>query len=96
MQEAKRVRVFVSGKVQGVGFREFTRRNALSLGMTGWVRNLADGRVELIAAGEPDVVERFLELIAAGPPHSSVLGCEVREEVSAEKLEDFRILRGDA
>ncbi|MEX0719672.1 MAG: acylphosphatase [Balneolaceae bacterium] len=64
--------VFISGNVQGVGYRHFTRKNAESLGVTGWVKNLSDGRVEAVFEGEPDQVKQMLERCKKGPISSSV------------------------
>ena len=61
-----RVVALVRGRVQGVGFRWWTRTRALELGLTGWARNLADGRVEIVAEGPRDRCERLLELLS-GP-----------------------------
>ncbi len=70
--DAVRVRVFVSGVVQGVCFRWEARRAAERLGVDGWVRNLADGRVEAVAAGPPDAVEGFVDWCGEGPAAASV------------------------
>jgi acylphosphatase len=63
-----RATVFVRGHVQGVGFRWWTRARALELGLTGWARNTDDRRVEVVAEGPPDAVERLLGLLAAAVP----------------------------
>ncbi len=57
----ERIHVYYSGRVQGVGFRFTTEDLALELGITGWVKNLRDGRVEILAEGEEDNLKRFLE-----------------------------------
>jgi acylphosphatase len=69
-----RVRLLVSGRVQGVGFREFTRRTAHRLRLGGWVRNLDDGRVEVVADGERPVLEALVSAVQGGPPGSFVRG----------------------
>ena len=61
----KRLHVYYSGWVQGVGFRFTAERLAGSLGITGWVKNLRDGRVEVLCEGSEDALERFLERINA-------------------------------
>jgi acylphosphatase len=66
----------VLGKVQGVFYRAWTRDMAASLGLSGWVRNLPDGAVEVLARGEAEVVARLHGLLAEGPPLSRV--AEVR------------------
>ena len=58
----------VNGRVQGVGFRYFVVREAQSLGLAGWVRNLPDGRVEVLASGPPDIVDAFEGRLHARAP----------------------------
>jgi acylphosphatase len=69
-------RFVVRGRVQGVGFRYFTIRAARSLGVTGTVRNLADGTVEAIAEGRPDAISDFRAELERGPSHSHVTAVE--------------------
>lgn len=76
---AVRARVLVRGRVQGVGFRESTRRRADELGLTGWVRNLRDGRVEALLEGERDAVERGLEFVRHGPRFAEVEQVDVAD-----------------
>jgi acylphosphatase len=66
------VRLLVSGRVQGVGFRWWTVGEARALGLDGWVRNLRDGRVEVLAIGEDRAVDRLTSALAGGPPGSKV------------------------
>ena len=70
---------FVSGRVQGVSFRAFTQRTALAAGVTGWARNTADGRVEVLLCGEQDAVDRVIAAIHRGPPAAQVTGVELRD-----------------
>lgn len=88
------VRVFVSGRVQGVFFRDSTRRQARRLGVTGWVRNLRDGRVEAHIEGDEVAVELMIDWCGDGPPMASVTGVEV-EEAEAESPSGFRIVGCD-
>lgn len=67
-----RVHLVIEGRVQGVWFRDSTRRQAQSLGVSGWVRNLPDGRVEVLAEGETDRVERFVDWCHKGPKAAHV------------------------
>lgn len=67
----------VSGQVQGVFFRASTRDEARRLGLTGWVRNLPDGRVEVLACGERPALDTLVEWLHEGPPHANVSGVEV-------------------
>ena len=66
------IHCFVSGKVQGVWFRANTQKQARKLGLTGWVRNTDDGRVELMAFGPEDQVETFESWLHHGPPRAHV------------------------
>ncbi len=72
----KAVRVVIAGSVQGVGFRFAIEREARRLGVAGWVRNLADGRVEALFEGEPDAVEAAVEFAGRGPDNARVEGVE--------------------
>ena len=89
-----RLRLLVSGRVQGVGFRWFVREAARRHRLAGWVRNRPDGTVELEASGEDGSVHQFLSVIREGPPGARVE--EVRELTSngAEVLpQPFAIIR---
>lgn len=70
------LRCVVSGKVQGVYFRAWIHDQAVSLGLKGWVRNIADGRVETLAQGPEDVLEEFRVRLRQGSPLSRVDGME--------------------
>jgi acylphosphatase len=72
--------VWIRGRVQGVWFRQATRRTAEQLGLAGWVRNLPDGRVEAVFEGEASAVESALEFVRAGPAQARVVEVEIREE----------------
>lgn len=71
-------RAVVEGRVQGVGFRWFVRQEARRLGLAGWVRNVADGTVELLVSGEETAVRRLLQHVAVGPDAADVT--QVRDE----------------
>jgi acylphosphatase len=73
----KRVRIRVDGLVQGVGFRYFIWRHARELGLRGFVKNMVDGSVLIVAEGEEDAVEKLIELARRGPPAAIVEGIEV-------------------
>ena len=81
----------VSGRVQGVFFREHARKWATSLGLTGWVRNTQDGQVEITVEGERETIERLLELLHEGSPLSRVDFLDVDWEVYSGEFIDFRI-----
>ncbi len=71
--------VLVDGSVQGVGYREFTRRAALNLGVTGWVRNRADGAVEALIRGPRAAVEALVAEMGKGPRFATVNSVSVTE-----------------
>jgi acylphosphatase len=77
---AKRVRVLVSGDVQGVGFRWSTRAEAVGRGLSGWVRNLRDGRVEAVFEGTAVDVDAVVAWCRTGPSWASVTEVEAFEE----------------
>jgi len=81
---------WISGQVQGVGYRYFAVRVARELGLKGWVRNLSDGRVEAYAAGPARLLEDFEARLRKGPMSGEVRGVEV-EEVPLDKNVDARI-----
>jgi acylphosphatase len=85
-----RYRVMVSGRVQGVYFRDTCRRVARDNGVTGWVRNLPDGRVEAVFEGQPDAVGRLVDWARRGPRLAVVDDVAVRAE-QPEGLGDFLI-----
>lgn len=89
--ETRALRILLSGRVQGVGFRWFARREAQELGLTGRVRNLPDGRVEVEAAGEPERLAAFRARLRQGPPGSRVTGVEEQELSSVPAWDGFSI-----
>lgn len=87
----KRVRAMLSGRVQGVCFRANTRDRARRLGVSGSVRNLPDGRVEIVAQGEESDVDSLLEWASHGPSHASVSNISVEEMEPRGERDEFRI-----
>lgn len=85
-----RRRVVARGRVQGVFFRDSTRRRAESLGVAGWVCNRADGAVEAVFEGEPEAVESMVRYTREGPGQAQVTELEVTEE-PPENLAGFRV-----
>ena len=81
----RRVHVIVRGRVQGVYFREFTRRQAEALGLNGWVRNLPDRTVEAVVEGEAGSVEAMLAWLHTGSPQSTVTAVESMEEAARDE-----------
>ena len=94
MHHNVRAHVYISGHVQGVFFRESTRRLAESLGLTGWVRNLPDGRVEAVFEGARDQVERALRWCQRGPAGAEVSEVVVEWEPYVGEFARFEVRRG--
>lgn len=87
----KGIHVWVSGQVQGVGYRQTCRSVARSLDLTGWVRNLADGRVEVFAQGESDMVDQLVSWVWSGPSMAAVIGVESETAPIDGTVTDFLI-----
>ncbi|MEM9924040.1 MAG: acylphosphatase [Cyanobacteria bacterium P01_D01_bin.50] len=87
-----RAHAFISGKVQGVGYRYSTMNVATKLGLNGWVRNLPDSRVEAVFEGTPEVIEEMIHWCHQGPNSANVKDVQV-EYLEAEGLEQFEIRR---
>ncbi len=82
-------RIFVRGRVQGVGFRDFVARAAEQQGLEGWVRNRGDGSVEAVFCGTPETVAEMIEICRKGPPSSRV---DALDEAPAS-VEDLTLRR---
>ncbi|MGQ0811247.1 MAG: acylphosphatase [Nitrospiraceae bacterium] len=85
------VRLLVSGLVQGVGYRAFVLKAARQSHLTGGVRNLEDGRVEVEAEGSRDAVNALIRILRAGPPNSRVEHLDIEWKKAADRHKDFRI-----
>jgi acylphosphatase len=88
-----RTHVLVSGKVQGVFFRSSTKDKAEELGISGWVRNLPDGRVEAILEGEKVDVDKMVDWCRKGPEYARVTGVEVLMEEFRGEFKGFLLRR---
>jgi acylphosphatase len=86
---ACRARVFYSGRVQGVGFRHTAEEVALALGLQGWVRNLHDNRVEVVAEGSKEAIETFLDRIRSGHLGPHIKKCDCSWEKPTGEFSDF-------
>ena len=87
----KRVHVYISGRVQGVFFRAETQRAAIGFNLTGWVRNIADGRVEACFEGKDENIDKMLEWCHIGPPAARVEEVLTGEELYIGEFRDFNI-----
>jgi acylphosphatase len=91
MGQPARLHAVVSGRVQGVAYRYFAEKRAAALGLGGWVRNLFDGRVEVLAEGERLALESFLAELRKGPRLALVEDVEVRWESGTGEFAGFII-----
>lgn len=87
----KRVHIWVSGRVQGVCFRQFTLKNAGELGVKGWVKNLLDGKVEAVFEGESHSIDKLIRLCGQGPSFGRVEHLELMKEAYKDEFENFKI-----
>lgn len=90
---AQSVRLLIRGRVQGVGYRASAADAARRLGLLGWVRNLRGGEVELVAEGDPAVLEKLIEWCRRGPPASRVDSVEVEFSTASGEFSDFAVRR---
>lgn len=88
-----RMRLFISGRVQGVFFRDSTRQMAQSLGLTGYVKNLHDGRVEVVVEGEKEDVDQMIKWCHTGPPGAVVSSVEIHNEPYNDEFKMFEVRR---
>ena len=84
--------VFISGQVQGVGFRWYIKNRAISLNLNGWVKNLPDRRVEAVFKGDKENIEKMLEILRIGPFLADVTHLQV-EEKEDENFDTFEIIK---
>lgn len=87
----KRAHVYVSGRVQGVFFRATTQREASKRNVSGWVRNLRDGRVEAVFEGEEDIVKEMVDFCRHGPSMANVKNVEVEWEENRNEFSEFEV-----
>lgn len=86
-----RVHIWVTGHVQGVGFRAFVQQAGSLFGLTGWVRNVGYSQVETVAEGRRDVVERFAETVKTGPRAARVDEAHIEWETPIRDLKQFGV-----
>jgi acylphosphatase len=91
MLEKGRVHIFISGEVQGVAFRYYTQDKARALGLTGWIRNLPDGRVEAVFEGSKQKIKEILQWIKQGPELARVINLVVKWEEHKDGWDSFEI-----
>ena len=89
----KRIKVIISGGVQGVFFRAFIQDNAVELSVNGYVKNRDDGKVEAVFEGENAAVDKLVELCKKGPSAAEISGVKVEEDKFLNEYSEFSILR---
>ena len=87
----KRIHAIVEGRVQGVFFRAYTQKEAVRLGLSGWVRNRPEGSVETVFEGDSEQVTKMLKWLKQGSPHSQVTNVNITEEPQTGDIESFNI-----
>jgi len=87
-----RMRLIIEGRVQGVWFRESTRRQALGFGLTGWVKNRPEGTVEVLVEGPEQEVNQLISWCRKGPPTARVSGIRKTEETWQGQFDSFDIV----
>jgi len=88
----KTIKILISGLVQGVSFRAFIKERAENLGLRGYVKNLDNGKVEIVVEGESNEVNKLIELCKQGPRESRVKSINI-EKIQEQGFENFRIIR---
>jgi len=91
MNVSVRTHLYISGIVQGVFFRAHTQDVARNLNLKGWVRNLCDGRVEVVAEGPKNRIEKLIQWCYKGPPGSSVDQVEIKWQDATDEFKNFEI-----
>ncbi len=86
------LKIIVTGRVQGVGYRWFARENAQELELTGYVKNLSDGDVEVVAQGREEKVIEFTGLLRQGPSFSNVIDLKISELNDEPSFEHFEVV----
>lgn len=88
----KKIEVIIKGRVQMVMFRDFAKRKAKALGLIGTVQNLEDGSVQVVAQGDEEKLNKFIELLKKGPTFAKVSDINVKWGQIEEKFTDFKII----
>lgn len=88
-----RIHLYISGRVQGVNYRNNAKYKANQLGLTGWVKNLPDGRVEAVVEGDSEDVYEFVKWCRKGPSRSWVKNVEIEREEVKDEFQRFRVIR---
>lgn len=85
----KQVHMYISGFVQGVGFREYVRKQARKMGVNGWTRNLTDRRVEVLAQADEELLKKFVKIASRGPFLAEVKSVSIEWQELSEQFTSF-------
>ena len=85
----KQVHMYISGFVQGVGFREYVKKQARKMGVNGWARNLIDRRVEIVAQADEELLKKFVKIASRGPFLAEVKSVSVEWQEPSEHFSSF-------
>lgn len=85
-------KIIISGTVQGIFFRNFTRENANKLNLKGYIRNLEDGNIEIFVEGEKDNISSLIDLLKKGPPYSQIRDVKIEFRKWSGDFKEFKIL----
>lgn len=85
------IHVIIEGRVQGVGFRYYVLEKASELGVSGWVRNTFQGQVEVVAEGQKETLDKFIELLKHGPSLSFITNIEVIRKNASGEFTEFSL-----
>lgn len=89
----KAAKLIIQGTVQGIFFRQFVKEHADNFGLTGLVRNLDSGNVEIIIEGEAEKIERLIGFVKEGPKHAQIRNVKIEERKWSGDFKEFKILR---
>lgn len=87
----QQLHAFISGQVQGVSFRYFAQRKAIQLQLSGWVRNLPDGRVETVAEGAQEPLQAYARFLHTGPPAAVVTSVDLEWKAAGGDIKGFEV-----
>ena len=88
----KTIRIYITGAVQGVFFRKFLQEKANELGIRGYVRNLEDGRIEIVAEGKDNNIDEMLGICQKGTPHTEIKDIEL-QKLTHQGFNSFKVMR---
>jgi len=92
MSKKARVHIFISGLVQGVYFRQNTKRKAMDADVMGWIKNLPDGRVETVFEGDSEKIKAMIKWVGQGPKNARVQDVKINQEEHKGEFKKFKVM----